>query len=359
MSLLPFLLLLAADDEAAPGAEAEEALVRQTRAAVESLVRTDEFSGVVLLDREGVLLLHEAWGLANRELGRPNTLETRFNLGSITKLFTGVLVARQVEAGRIGWEDPLTDHLDPPPQRAIDDRIRLHHLLTHSSGLGDFWDAWERAPRGEVRDLESYLALTRNDRLRFAPGSAVRYSNVAVLVLGQLLEELSQRDYYELAEETLFRPLGMERTDFGLIDPTDPTRAVGYQRLASGRLRDASEKNPIRGSPAGGTFSTAADLCRFLDALRGGRILEPATLERLTTRHLDLDEGVGYGYLCMVLESRGVRRWGHDGGSEGVNAELWYYPDQGLTVVVLANVDHGADRVAASIHRSIAELWSR
>lgn len=350
-------LALAPSLQDPPTPSPQETLVAKARETIEAWVAKDEFSGTVILEIRGEVVLREAWGLANRKKKRPNTIETKFNVGSITKLFTSVAVGRLVEQGKLDWNDPVTKHLpSPPPQKAVTEKILLHHLLTHSSGLGDYWGAWQRASRSSVRDIDSYLALTKNHRRRFEPGSGVRYSNVGAVLTGAIIEHVTETDYYDHMREQLFLPIGMKNSDFGKIDPDDVTRAIGYQRLKSGKLRDASRKNPIRGCPAGGSFSNADDLLRFSRAFRDGTLLRPETARLISTRKLDLYPGIGYGYFCLDLSSKSLRRIGHDGGSEGVNAELWMYPDHRTTIVALANVDHGADKVGGYLHDEVARF---
>jgi len=298
------------------GAEA----LRRLDAEIDRRAAADEFSGVVLVVRDGEVLLDRAVGWADRGLRVANRPDTSFNLGSINKIFTMVVIHQLAAEGRLRLDAPLADALPDYPDAEVAARITIRQLLDHSSGLGDFFnDRYDATPRDRLRSLADYLPLFAGRPLEFEPGSRRSYSNAGYLVLGLVIEKLTGKSYYDAVRARVFERAGMSDTESWPVDAVVPNRAVGYTRNGdaaepSQTLRSNVERLPGRGSSAGGGYSTAADLARFAAALVGGRLLPPGT------------EGPGAGF-------------GIAGGSEGVNAVLEIGAPGEPTLVVLSNLD--------------------
>ncbi len=203
-------------------------------------------------------------------------LETRFNLGSINKIFTKTAIAQLAAAGKLALSDTIRKHL-PRYGAPYADRVTILQLLNFSSGMGDIFGAkWDATPKERLRTLADYLPLFENDPLKFEPGTSHAYSNAGYVVLGLIIEAASGQDYYTYVRENIFRPAGMADSDSYASDDTVKNRAVGYTKEGGGGQRSNAFQRPARGSSAGGGYSTVRDLLKFGAALKAGKLASPA-----------------------------------------------------------------------------------
>ncbi len=308
----------------AEAAEAADAYLR-------GLASSDGFSGVVLLARNNAAFLEKAYGLADRGFRVPVNTETKFNLGSINKIFTKTAIAQLAAAGKLSLADTIGKHL-PRYGAPYAGRVTIQQLLDFSSGMGDFFGPkFEATPKDRVRTLADYLPFFEGDPLKFEPGARHEYSNAGYIVLGLIIEAVSGQDYYAYVREHIFRPAGMADTDSYLADEVVPNRAVSYTK-EGGRWRSAVFEHPARGSSAGGGYSTARDLSRFAAALKAGRLVTPAYATWILSR--DAAAPKSGSSTGPVTGSLGIA-----GGSPGVNATLEIDAERALTTVVLCNAD--------------------
>ena len=286
------------------------------------LAKADAFSGVVTITKDGEQLFAKAYGYADAVNKKENTLDTRFNLGSINKDFTRVAIGMLIKQGKLKWDSKLIDVLPGYPNREAARKITIGQLVTMSSGIGDFVNSkfWSM-DRKTLRDHKDFLILFGTEPLLFEPGTSKRYSNGGYVVLGLVVEKLSGLSYYEYVRENIFKPLGMTDSDSYFMDKLPAKVAFGYtqrhQKPGAGRGRNDTILS-ARGSAAGGGYSTAADLLKFANALRNKKV-----------EYID-DQGTFPSAFAGL---------GSAGGSEGVNALLETDNRTGYTVIVLSNVD--------------------
>ncbi|MQX38094.1 serine hydrolase domain-containing protein [Roseospira navarrensis] len=305
---------------------------------VARLADADLFSGAVLVGRHGRVLAEGAFGLANRDFSVPNTLGTRFNVASLTKSWTAVAICQLIEAGRLSLDDPLSRFLCYPDRESAE-RIRIRHLLSHTSGLGTYFnDAFDATPRGRVRDLDDFLALARDDRPAFEPGTAWHYSNIGMILLGKVIEAVTGTDYHSHVTEHVLRAAGMESAGFVELDHVNPGIAVGYHTTWTTDgpvVTNALFEWAVRGAPDGCGYATVRDIWAFAEALRGGRLVSPGMVEAMTRAKPEL-ASPDYGYGFAIHPERAL--FGHSGGLIGASANLdiTRAPD-GWVIVVLAN----------------------
>jgi CubicO group peptidase (beta-lactamase class C family) len=336
-------------DPGTPG-DAERAAAIDARLAQEG----DAFSGVVLVARGGAPIYQKAVGLADREQGRANTLDTRFRIASMTKMFTAVAVLQLVQAGKLRLDAPLGTYLTDYPNRDIANEVTLHHLLTHTGGTGDVFDAELAARHGSMLSLRDYVAALGARAPRFEPGSRHEYSNYGFVLLGRVIEHASGQSYYDYVAKHVFAPAGMTHSDFATIDEAGEERAIGYTRYLPAEASEASQgagaalvaNTPQlrqRGTPAGGAWSTLGDLLAFANALEGHRLLDEQHTELLTTGKVPTPDGGRYAYGFSEGTLPGLRCIGHNGGSAGASARLRICRAPGETssqvVIVLSNLD--------------------
>jgi CubicO group peptidase (beta-lactamase class C family) len=309
-------------------------IVAALGAELDSLAKAGEFSGVAMLDKDGTTLFAKACGPASRATNAPNTVDTRFNLGSINKAFTSTAIAQLVQGGKLKLEDPIAKYLPDYP-RKNGDRITIRMLLDHRGGVPDVLnnpDLWKDPEH--VRTLADWYALVKPMPLDFEPGTKQQYSNGGYVLLGAVIAKVSGEDYYDYIRKHVYAPAGMTRSDHYAIDDQVDNVASAFTRHLTdvpgatagpdGRAEMRGGHRLGRGSPAGGGYSTAADLVKFAQARRTGV---------LPAGSLGLDMGIA-------------------GGSPGVNALL---ETSGVyTLVVLSNFDPpAAERFARTAGRMV------
>lgn len=301
----------------------------------------DEFSGAVLVAHNGRIVLEQAYGFADREAGVKNTIDTRFRLGSMNKMFTATAALQLVAAGKLALDEPLGKYVPGYPNREIAQQVTIRHLLTHTGGTGDIFTPDYERRRLDVHELADYIKLFGNRGLEFPPGSRWEYSNYGFVLLGYVIEKVSGMSYYDYVRQYVFEPAGMTSTDSLPESSKVSLRAVGYTRR-NGRWVSNQDTLPWRGTSAGGGYSTVRDLLRFAEALSDGKLIGRELLAAMTSRQSGPGEGDavrGYGFGMGVLDSPGMKRFGHGGGAPGMNGELRVYPRTGVAVAILANLD--------------------
>ena len=340
--------LFPADAPDAPTRRLSDAeVVEQLRAYMDRMARREVFSGTVLLAKGGKPLFSGAYGEANKDFAVRNTVDTKFNLGSMNKMFTSVAIMQLAEAGKLSLDDTLGKFLPAGSMRAdVLSKVRLKHLLTHTSGLGSYFSPrWDSLSRAMFRSVDDWMPLVKEETLQFEPGTRWAYSNTGMLLLGKVVEVASGKDYFEYVRERIFQPAGMTSTDSYELDRVTRNLAVGYEREETPRgprYRNNIFQHVIRGGPAGGGYSTVGDLTRFAVALQAGRLVSRDGVRQLTTPKPELgspDYGYGFGI------DAGGRIVGHSGGFPGISAQLDIYLGDDYTMAVLANYGGAAQPV--------------
>jgi D-alanyl-D-alanine carboxypeptidase len=320
----------------------EPELVAGLRARLEKDSAADRFSGAVLVTKQGKTLFSGAYGFADRDKKTPNTLDTRFRVGSMNKMFTGAAILQLVQAGKIKLTDPLGKYLPNYPNPAVAQKVSIHHLLTHTGGTGDIFGPEFDAHRLELRTLDDYVSLFGKRDLLFEPGSRWQYSNYGMQLLGVVVERVSGMSYYDYVAKNIFARAGMTRTGFEPETEEVQGRSVGYMRApGSDEWRPNTNTLPYRGTAAGGGYSTVSDLEKFAEALLSHKLLDAEHTQLLITGKTSLPGGrarYAYGFEDGRTPD-GERAVGHGGGAPGMNGELRIFPASGQVVVVLANLD--------------------
>ena len=318
-------------------------------AELDKEVAADQFSGAMLVAKNGKPVFSGAYGLADREKKVPNTLDTRFRIGSMNKMFTAVAVLQLVQSGKINLTDSIGKYLTDYPNKDVASKVTVHQLLTHTGGTGDFFGPEFNAHRLELRTLQDYIKLFGQRGPQFEPGSRWAYSNYGFLLLGAIIERVSGQSYYDYVRDHVYAPAGMSSTDSLPEDQNVAHRSVGYTKFGGGEnWHPNTDTLPYRGTSAGGGYSTVGDLVRFAQALEDHKLLDAKHTDLLTTGKVDTGRGGDkYAYGFSDRTENGVRRFGHGGGAPGMNGELTIYPHTGYVVAVLANLDPPAAERAA------------
>ncbi len=314
---------------------------------VRGLAAKDSFSGVVLVGYQNKNIYEGAFGMASKEFNVPINFQTRFDLASLTKTFTGVAVSKLAEEGKINFTDPVSKYLPELPPN-LTKGITIHHLLTHTSGLGSYWKPeFHEANHARFRTLKDYLKLIEKDTVLFKPGSQFGYSNSGYLILGLLIEKISGKSYFDYVKQEVFPKAQMKSSDFLESDFPNRNTASNYTKQNRYRSSDKIYSNtfflgPVKGSSAGGAFSTAEDLLKFSNAIMNNSLLSQKNTQAMLEGKVSYDKPerrkkYSYGFAEQYVNNKRIVF--HDGGANGISTQMDLYPDSGYTVVVLSNYD--------------------
>jgi len=307
----------------------------------------DRFSGVALLAKDGQSVFARAYGLADRERNIPNTLQTRFRIGSMNKMFTAVATMQLVQAGKLRLDAPLKTYLPDYPNKELAGKVTIQELLTHTGGTGDFFGPEFEAHRTELRTLADYVKLFGKRPVKFEPGSRWEYSNYGFILLGVVIERVTRQSYYDYVRKNIYGPTDMTATGSEPESQVVANRSIGYTN-EGGALRPNTDTLPYRGTSAGGGYSTVEDLLRFANALRDHKLLDPSHTQLLTTGKVDMPgNGAQYAFGFGDRTVNGTRCIGHNGGAPGMNGDLAICTGSRYVVAVLANRDPNAAQAIA------------
>ncbi len=321
------------------------------QAELEAAADAGQFQGNVLVARHGTPLVQRAYGLANRDEEIPNQLNTRFNLGSINKMFTALAIVQLAEQGKLQFADHIIQHLPDYPNAEVAEAVTIHHLLTHTSGLGGY--AWNHGALYPA-DILPHFA---KDSLAFTPGEQMRYSNAGYVVLGLIIERVSELSYNDYVRTHIFEPAGMMHTSFLSADEVSANRAISYAFDAHQEAWTSTMAQLERqGSPAGGGYSTLADMLGFAAALNNDTLLSPAYKAIYFEGRQAMRGNMQYGYGIGEHTTNGHRSVGHNGGGPGIAADFRIYPELGYTTVLFSNYTSRAFRgLARALEQAIAQ----
>lgn len=327
--LSPDAMSLATSPQSTSNATAD---IGRMEEVVQSFVGKKQFMGSVLVARGSDILLDKGYGFANLEWNIPNASQTKFRLGSITKQFTAASILLLQERGKLDVNDQVKKYMRDAP--AVWDKITIFNLLTHTAGIPNFTD-FPDYPSIEpfAKTPEKLVALFRDKPLDFQPGEKFNYSNSGYVLLGYLIEKISGQKYGQFVQENIFKPLGMPDSGYDSNAAVVQNRASGYSLSANG-LVNAGYINMTIPLSAGGLYSTVDDLLRWEQSLFGGKLLSSASLTEMTTPFKN-----DYAFGLRVRKVNGHRLIDHNGGIEGFNTYLAYYPEDKVIVVVLGNVN--------------------
>ncbi len=337
LACFAFVALVARSRGAAATARMEE--------IVQEKVAARQFTGAVLVAKRGEVIFDRAYGLADLEWDVANTTDTHFRIGSITKQFTAVCILLLEERGKLKLTDPVSAHVPDAP--AAWSQITLHHLLTHTSGLSNVTSdpeffLWKSQP-ATVRQM---VGRFRDQPLDFPAGTRFAYSNSNYLVLGLIVETLAGQSFGDFLREAVLDPLGLKETGVDSNSRILPRRARGYE-LSRGEIFNASYSHMSVPHAAGAIYSTTHDLRRWAEAIFGDQLLTAASRAKLLTPAQD-----GYALGVRVYDSFGRKLIEHGGAIAGFSSFLGHYPNEGLTIVVLSNLE---TRSTAKLGQELAQ----
>lgn len=304
------------------------------------------FSGNVGITKNDEFIFKRSLGEADMRYHVPNNVDTKFNLGSMNKIFTAVAILQLYEQKKLDLLDMVAEFLPDFPNG---DKMSIHHLLSHTSGLGSFWNQKFEQRFQSIRSIDDYMDLFIEESLLFQPGERFEYSNAGFIVLGKIIEIITGKSYDEYVQQHICDVAGMQNTYCYEIDRIVPNLAMGYthdpdiDRFCLDQYINNFLIIPVKGSSAGGGYSTIDDLVSFAKALKKGDLISERSLEMmqepLVTKGIELLKSEGYGYGCQTGITGKRKFYGHGGGAPGVATMLMIFPDIDVVVAILTNWD--------------------
>ncbi|ADB36608.1 serine hydrolase [Spirosoma linguale] len=307
-------------------------------ALVQQYVANRQFNGSVLVAEKGQVIFKKGYGMANMEWNIPNAPDTKFRLGSITKQFTAMLIMQLVEKGKLKLTGKITDYLPDYP-KATGDKITIHHLLTHTSGIPNYTNFpkfFETQSREPVTP-ESFIKTFSNMPLDFEPGTKFSYSNSGYFLLGTIIEKVTEKSYAEVLNENILKPAQMINTGYDLFGPIIPKRAAGYEKKGNAYV-NAPYLDMSIPYAAGSMYSTVEDLYRWDQILYTDKLLSASGKAAMYTPFIDgyaYGWGVGKAKIGQLKDSLLVIE--HSGGINGFNTIISRLPKDKQLVVLLNN----------------------
>lgn len=312
------------------------------------------YSGTVMVsDQQGVLAEQKA-GYANRAEQIKNEMNTRFGIASGCKIFTAVAICQLVQAGKLSFETRLKDCLDIEASQFSAD-ITIHQLLTHSSGVPDYFDEevmddfeelWEKTPMYLLRRLRDFLPLFQHEEMKFQPGERFHYNNAGYILLGLVIESVSGQEFQAYVEQHIFAEAGMQDSGYFSFDALPGRTALGYIDGSYGLWRTNQYALPVRGGSDGGAFVTAGDMNRFWEALINNQLLSGSMTGKMLNPYAQDEEGSHYGYgVWMKKKDDTILVYHVMGYDPGVNFRSAYYPTFGITMTACSNGEEGTEEI--------------
>ncbi len=334
----------------------DKQFLQKIKDLMEGLIAKNLFSGTFLIAKKDEVLMTFVGGEASKRFHVPNNIHTKFNLGSMNKMFTATAIMQLVEKGRLSLDDPISKYVDESwlPEE-ITSKITIHHLLTHTSGLGSYFnETYMKGSRELFRKVDDFKPLVNGEKPAFEPGKRYRYSNTGMLLLGVVIESITGGSYFDYIRKNIYEPAGMTDSDSYEMDYPVENLAIGYSRDRNSPYgwQNNLYKHVIKGGPAGGGFSTVNDLHRFARAIQTGKLVSQESLDKMWKDHA----GANYGYGFVLEEGPNGKVVGHGGGFDGINSNLDIYLDRGYIVAVMSNYDNGASPIARKVEQILSRV---
>ena len=311
------------------------------------------FNGSVLVVDHGKVIYKKGLGLANMEWEIPNTPETRFRLGSITKQFTATAILQLVEQGKIKLDGKLSDYL-PDYRKDVGEKVTIHQLLNHTSGIPSYTGLpgfFQDVSRNPFK-VDDFIKKYASKDLEFEPGSKFSYNNSGYFLLGAVIEKVTGKPYEQVLKENIFDPLGMKNTGYDHFDTLIQKRATGYQKTANG-YSNAPYLDMSIPYAAGSLYSTVEDLYLWDQALYTDRLLKEETKQLMFKPNLS-----NYAYGWTIRKTRFDEKIPvitHNGGINGFSTTIIRFPGEKNLIVMLDNTAQGVDRLSEELTKILYE----
>lgn len=321
-----------------------------------------EFSGSIIVQSEDKIVIDSSFGYANRSDQLKNNSNTRFGIASGCKLFTAIAICQLVEAGKLSFESKLKECLEVDFLH-FDENITVHHLLTHTSGIPDYFDEevmedfeelWINNPMYQIRKGSDFLPLFVNEQMKTLPGERFHYNNAGYILLGLIVEQNSNLDFTDYVQEYIFNKAKMTDSGYFSFDSLPPNTALGYIDHLDGTWKTNIYSLPVKGGADGGAYITAHDQVKLWNALLNHQLLSEFYTNQLLTPHVKVNESSFYGYGNWIRKTEsGILKNHIMGYDPGVSFHSAYYPKLAIKVVVCSNKSKGAFELMRGIEEAL------
>lgn len=329
---------------------------------IEEFIKNDTFSGVVCAKDDEEVLLQIAAGYANRAEEIENNIYTSFAIASGSKLFTATAICQLVERGLLSFQTKVNDCFKVPLPN-VDDNVMIHHLLTHTSGINDYFDEevmddfedlWKETPMYTLDEPKDFLPLFQDGQMKFNPGEKFHYNNAAFIILGLVVEELSEESFTDYIEKNIFKKCDMDDSGYFSLDALPKNTALGYIDYNDGGWKTNIYATPIVGAPDGGAYVTAPDMIKFWEGLINGKLFSKAMTHSVLTPHVHVKDNTYYGYgIWMEKKRNEIVKYHVMGYDPGVSFHSAYYPNSDVMIAIPSNKEKGPFRLM----RALEQEW--
>lgn len=304
--------------------------------------KAGKFNGVVLVAKDGKILLHKGYGWRDVEKQVPHDENSIFQIGSITKQFTATIVLYLQEKGKLTVKDKLSKYIPDFPNG---DSITIAQLLSHTSGIYNYTNSMKFMESEAVNPirLDSLIRTFKNKPLDFKPGTRYSYSNSGYILLGYIIQKVSGKPYEQMVREVIFRPLQMRQSGFDFKALNDPRKSTGYLAM-EGDTVAATIVDSSTSYAAGSIYSTAADLYKWHNALYTENIVKQSSLKQAWT---PVKNRYGYGWTVDSIKGKFVVM--HNGGIFGFTSDMLRVAADSTCIILLSNKPEMLGRITGSL----------
>ncbi|GGM18532.1 penicillin-binding protein [Paraliobacillus quinghaiensis] len=321
------------------------------------------FSGSILVKENNDILTELSYGYANRSEQINNAAYTKYGIASGCKLFTSIAICQLVEAGKLSFELTLEDCLDQHFPN-FDKGITIHHLLTHTSGIPDYFDEevmndfeelWLENPMYNIRNLEDFLPLFQKKSMKLNVGERFHYNNAGYILLGLIVEKASQLNFSEYVEKNIFQEANMKDSGYFEFDSLPRHTALGYIDFPNGKWKTNIYSLPVKGGSDGGAYVTVNDMANLWDALLNKQLLNEEHTNKLLTPYIQRNNKNGfYGYGVWIEKNADeILKFHIMGYDPGVSFHSAFYPKNSIKTVICSNRSQGAFNIMREIEEEI------
>lgn len=322
-----------------------------------------QFSGSVFVKDGDNILADVSYGYANRSEKLKNQTETRYGIASGCKIFTSIAICQLIEEGKLSYDSTLRECIDFP---FFDEKITIQHLLTHTSGIPDYFDEeemedfeelWIKNPMYHIRCLKDFLPLFQYKDMKSQPGERFHYNNAGYILLGLIIEQASGLVFTDYVEERIFKKVDMVDSGYFAFDSLPEKTALGYIDYPDGSWKTNIYSLPAKGGSDGGAFVTVRDMVKIWEALLNHQLLSEVHFNQLLTARSKVKEDSFYGFGIWIKKNeKGIFKYHLMGYDPGVSFHTAVYPGSSLKVVVCSNQSAGAFDMMSGIEDELMKM---
>ncbi|MFC7063464.1 serine hydrolase domain-containing protein [Halobacillus seohaensis] len=329
---------------------------------ISDIQNKSDFSGAILVQDREKVLVDTHGGYANRSAKLENNSETRFGIASGCKLFTAIAICQLVEEGKVSLDSKLSDCLSINFKH-FDEGITVHHLLTHTSGIPDYFDEevmkdfeelWVKRPMYHVRMASDFLPLFQHEPMKSQVGERFHYNNAGYILLGLIIEQVSGLEFSDYIQKYIFTKANITNSGYFSFDSLPSNTSLGYIDNPDGTWKTNIYSLPAKGGPDGGAYVTVSDMVKLWEALFNNQLLSETYTNKVLTAHVQVNETGFYGYGVWIKKSEdSVLKYHIMGYDPGVSFHSAYYPGLSMKVAICSNKSEGAFDILKGIEEKV------